>query len=168
TLPPPTATPLPTATPEPTPTPLPDAQATHIIELEAELTRVAAIPTATVAPTATPDTCVETVSLNDESIVIHASEWANATVEQRKNILRERFSPFLGRRIGLSLTFGHYSSLQSRGTGVAISNEANELLEATLPELTGGNPILKDYASPEDDDAGGVTFEVYFLTDACA
>ena len=122
--------------------------------------------TATPEPTATPDTCIETVNLVEIPLEIPAAEWIPATREERLELLRRYFAPYVGQRIGLSLTFGHSTTT---GVGEQLADEANELLGEAMPAMVDDATIFKNYSDKTGEKPDGtISFGVYFLTDSCA
>ncbi|MCO5223214.1 MAG: hypothetical protein M9947_16820, partial [Thermomicrobiales bacterium] len=78
-------------------------------------------------------------------------------IEETSDALADILEPYQGCRVGLSLTFGWSSDLQ---TGIAVAGAVNQILEDDFPEIF-GDAALEDFASLQDP-PGRVDLEFFF------
>jgi len=125
------------------------------------LAKLAVTPTAVLpSPTPTP-TCQTTVLLKKNELHVDSGGGAgDPSAEQ----LRGAFSPFLGQRAGLVLTFGH----AARPTdGEDLAKRVNATLVRLFPQIFNPQSIMESFHYIDAPTTGEVDFEVYFISESC-
>jgi hypothetical protein len=78
-------------------------------------------------------------------------------IDEASTSLADVLEPYNGCRVGLSLTFGWSSDLQ---TGIAVAQAINQILADDFPDIF-GDAALEDFASLQDP-PGRVDLEFFF------
>lgn len=142
----------PTTTPTPTPAPLPIIPTTTPTHTPS--------PTPSPTPGLSPTPCTRTVLLEKHEVSVDAGPSGGPPSD---DALRQAFSPFLGRRAGLLLTFGRGPSPES---GKALALMINRRLGELLPEMFDADSIKEGYhylGAPYNS----ASFDVYLFSRDC-